>query len=179
MNTEINQSSAQKYEIGDMSDADKIAAFALASPGRQYIAKLAPRWSLLNTDALLPIGRTTDLSVEITFTSAAKSIYSPLNTAASTWIITDFELHVDYINSAMISNHFNANPFRISVTDYSQRLNSLLSATTGQVRWTSANTSLDKVYNILRDETTSQALNQQTKHVQQKTVIKLFNTIVL
>jgi len=90
MNTEVNISSSQKYQVGDMSSADQIAAFALAAPGRQYIAKLAPRGSLLNSDCLLPIGRCSELTIELTFATAAKSVYSPLNTTASTRIITRF-----------------------------------------------------------------------------------------
>lgn len=164
LNTEINESSASKYLVGDMSGADKIAAFALAAPGRGYISKLAPRHSLLNTDALLPIGRCSELQVELTFTTAAKSIYSPLNTTASTWIITGYELHLDYLKSARISAHFSSSPFKISVTDYSWRYNSLAAATVGQIRWVSANSSLDKVYNILRDESTCQSLNFQNKN---------------
>jgi len=77
--------------------------------------------------------------------------------------LCSFELHCDYILSNVLSQHFNSNPFRITVTDYSQRLNSLLSATTGQLRWGSAYTSLDSVYTILRDGTTSQALNTTGK----------------
>jgi hypothetical protein len=163
VNTEVNLSSAQKYTLGDLSGADKISAFALAAPGRQYIAKIAPRGSLMNCDALLPIGRCSDITIELTFATGAKSIYSPANHLAATWTITSFELHLDYIQSPTISAHFNSNPFRISCVDYSQRLNSLLSATTGQIRWSSANTSLDKVYTILRDGTTSQAINTQNK----------------
>ena len=164
INTEVNISTAFRTQVGDMTGPEKIAAFALAAPGRQYIAKLAPRDSYLNTKALLPIGRMSTITIELTFTSAAKSIYSPLNTLASTWIMTNFELHGDWIQSAKLSSYFSSHPFRITVTDYSQRLNSLLSATTGQIRISSANTSLDKVYTILRDDASSIALNVQNKN---------------
>lgn len=163
--TEVNESNQQKYQVGDMTGADKIAAFALAAPGRQYICKLSPRFSLLNTNALLPIGRMSELTVELTFNTAAKCIYSPANTLTSSFVISSFELHADYIWSQTISNHFNSNPFRITCTDYQWRINNLTAATNGaQVRLNSSNTSLDKVYNILRDGTTSQALNTQNKN---------------
>jgi hypothetical protein len=114
LNTEVNESTAQKYCAGDMSDADKIAAFALAAPGREYIVHLAPRGSLLNSKCLLPIGRTTDLRITITFASAAKSIYSPLGSVGSTWIGTAMELHLDYIKSQKISTLLTNSPFNVT-----------------------------------------------------------------
>lgn len=106
-----------------------------------------------------------------------KSIYSPLGTTGSTWILTNFELHCDYIQSNVYLPTLTPVLFSISVTDYSQRLNTLLSATTGQIRWGRAYSLLDKVYTILRDGTTSQDL--PTKLALQNQALKLCATMFL
>jgi len=164
LNTEVNTSVAQQYIVGDALLADKVTNFHLSAPGQQYICKLGPRGSILNCDALLPIGRLNEFTIELTFNTAALSIYSPAPDNNATWTITSLELHADYIESKTISQHFNANPFNLTVTDYSWRYANLAAVTIGQVRWASAYTSLDQIYCILRDPTASQLIATQNKN---------------
>jgi len=156
INNEVNTSDAQRYEVGDSTDANKKMWFALASPGRQYIVKLCPKGSLLNMDALLPVGNSSELSVEITFNTAALSVVS--SDSDATWVISRFEVHCDYVSSHVISQWFANNPLQISTTNYDYRYNSIVSTTQAQFRYSSALSSLDKLFVILRDGSTCSLL---------------------
>ena len=114
--TEINTSYVNKYLDGDASPAERRAWFSLGSPGRQYECKVAPEGSFFDSDTLIPVGRMSNLQLEITFNSFAKSIFST-DTAAS-WSIKNFELHCSYIQSATISQYFNTNLLRLTVKDF-------------------------------------------------------------
>ena len=159
INNEVNTSTAERYMVGDVSVADAKTAFLLPAPGQQYICKFFPRGSILNHKGLLPLDLANDFSVEMTMNTAALSIYSPLGTTTSSWLITGMELHADFITSKSISEHFrNTHSFNLTVTDYSYRYHLLNGVTIGQVRWPSASTSLDKIYVICRNPTTSQSI---------------------
>ena len=160
--TEINTSYVNKYLDGDASPAERRAWFSLGSPGRQYECKVAPKGSFLDSDTLIPVGRMSNLQLEITFNSFAKSIFST-DTAAS-WSIKNFELHCSYIQSATISQYFNTNPLRVTVQDYNWSQNSFLSATAAMLRVPSNVKSLNKMLVLLRNATTSQAITTLEKN---------------
>ncbi len=161
LNNSKDTSAANRYEVGDSTDEDKKAWFALASPGRQYIVKLCPRGSLLNMEALLPLANCSELSVEITFASAALSCVS--TSVNTSWNISKFELHCDYIESPVIAQYFANTPLQISTTNYDYRFNSIVSTTQAQFRFSSALSSLDKLFAIFRNGTTSQAITTAEK----------------
>lgn len=158
LNTEVNTSVAQSYCTGNVSATDAKTNFHLAAPGQQYVAKFMPRGSLLNHQGLLPLDLASDLTVEITMNTGPLSIYSPAPDNAATWLITGLTLHCDMITSKTISDHFKVHPFNITVTDYSYRYFNIAAETKSQVRWPSCSTSLDKIFVLCRDATTSQSI---------------------
>ena len=157
VNQDFNTNLCKNFVEGDDTIANRKTWFALGAPGRQYECNVAPRGSFLNSDILIPCSRMGQLQLELTFAPATKVLVSTADANAS-YVISSFELHMDYIQSNTIASYFNASPLRVSVTDYSWSGNSFLSAVNGLLRIPSNSKSLQKVLTILRDASSSQSL---------------------
>jgi len=154
--TDNSNSDLRDFVRGEGTVGERQAWYSLPN-GRQYETHLFPDKSFLNNDCLIPIGRMGQLQVEITFNSFQKSICALVDVTSS-WVISNFEIHCDYVQSNTISEYFNSNPFRVSVTDYQWTQNSFLSATNALLRIPSNSTSLAKILTILRDPVFSQGI---------------------
>jgi hypothetical protein len=145
--TSTNSNEYEKYLTGRESLAVRQAYPA----SREYIHSIAPEGSLLNTDALLPLAKLSDLHVEFWLETPQRALYS--SDAASDFNISDIEILCDYIRSPSINQWFASNPLSFHVTDYSHRYNVLLTSQ-AMCRFSSSHTSLNKILTILRPQST-------------------------
>ena len=110
---------------------------------KEYIINAGPAGSFLNCDCLLPTFRMSDIHIEYYLADGNLVINSP--DQASTFTISDIELHSNYLSSKSITNFFNANPnASFSVTDYSHRFFNV-NGQTSVLKISSANTSLNSI----------------------------------
>ena len=117
---------------------------------REYITPIAPKGSLLNSDALLPLSRLSDLHVEFWLETPERVMYLPSDSPGQpNFNISNIEILCDYIRSASISQYYQSNPLSFHVVDYSHRYNILLSQQ-ALCRFSSAHSSLNKILTIMR-----------------------------
>lgn len=116
---------------------------------REYVCTICPEGSILNTAALLPLARMSDLHIEIWLSSAAQALWSPANHTGATYNLKDVELLADYVRSKSVSAYFNSNAVRMTVQDVSHRFNNITSQQ-NLIRLSSAHTSLNKVLTVIR-----------------------------
>ena len=142
-----------KYEQYLRGHGDLAARTAWAASEREYIIPLGPRGSILNTGALLPLYRTSDLHIELWCSTADQCLYSPRADAAATFVLSDIELHANYLSSKSISSYFATRPVSFHVQDVSHRFNNCVGQTS-LLKFSSAHSSLTKIVTLLRDTTT-------------------------
>ena len=128
-------------KVGYSANADNQSA------GKEYIMAF-PRGTILNTDALLPLDRLSDMHIEIYLCTGKEALSNATGSDAS-FTLSDIELHASYLSSASISRYFSSNGVKFHVADVSHRFNNV-QAQTSLLKFSSAHSSLNKIVTILR-----------------------------
>ena len=151
MNSTATQNLYEKYLTGN-ADRTTRRAWAAGGAAREYVCTINPIGAILNTAALLPLSRLSDVHVEFWLSSSAQCLDSPLTHTGATYALSDIEILADYVRSRSISAYFNASPVRFHVQDFSHRFANVTSQQ-NLIRLSSAHTSLNKTITVLRDPT--------------------------
>ena len=125
---------------------------AWAASEREYIIPFQ-RGSILNTGALLPLYRMSDLHIELWCGDGSQVLHSPLGDPNCGFVMSNIELHANYLSSKSISSFFATRPVQFHITDVSHRFNNCVGQTS-LLKFSSAHTSLTKIITLLRDNTT-------------------------
>ena len=123
-----------------------------ASSEREYIIPFQ-RGSILNTNALLPLYRMSDLHIELWCGDGSQVLYSPLNDPNCGFQLSNIELHCNYLSSKSISSLFATRPVQFHITDVSHRFNNCVGQTS-LLKFSSAHSSLTKIITLLRSNMT-------------------------
>ena len=116
---------------------------------RDYITPIGPTGSLLNCDAVLPVGRFSDLHIEFTLERPDRCLRTNDSTAHVDYELANIELRCTYLKSSSLSQYYNQNGLSFHVLDYSHRLN-MINTSVGQCRFSSSHQSLNKIITLLR-----------------------------
>ena len=144
-------SSDNKYDRY-LSGREVTAARLLYPDSRDYITSIAPKGSLLNCEALLPLSKMSDLHVEFWLETPSRCLsLGILSPGEAKFNIQNVELLCDYIRSPSLSQWNANNPLSFHVTDYSHRLN-MINTSQSLCRFSSSHTSLNKIITILRSQ---------------------------
>ena len=158
--TSSNSASYENYLRG-REDSTARAAYP---NGREYICTLAPEKTLLNSDCCLPLSRCSDLIVEFSLNSPTLALAATTFDPACTFSISNIEILCNYLTSDSLSNYFNQNGLRLTLTDISYRYNVLMTQE-ALLRLSSSHTSLNHTVTLMRlqsDVTTGTGLNRLT-----------------
>ena len=163
-------SSDNKYDR-NLTGRELFTARSTYARSRDYITSIAPKGSLLNCEALLPLSKMSDLHVEFWLDTPNRCLYT--EGIEGTFNIQNVELLCDYIRSPSLSQWNANNPLSFHVTDYSHRLN-MINTSHSLCRFSSSHTSLNKIITILRtqDRTMGVALRDKlTQFVDGSTIV--------
>jgi hypothetical protein len=131
--------------------------------GSEYIVKISPKGSLLNSECCLPLSRMSNLIVEITLAPPEKCLVTESASSDASYTLSNLELLCSYLRSPSISQYLNSNRLSFHVTDFTTR-RSTIQNLDNLVRLPSAHTSLDSIVTVFRDETLlTGGLTQQLK----------------
>ena len=155
-------SSDNKYDRY-LTGRESAGARQLYPRNRDYITSIAPKGSLLNCEALLPLSKISDLHVEFWLDTPSRCLYA--GTEEAKYTIKNVELLCDYIRSPSLSQWYASNPLSFHVVDYSHRLN-MINTSQSLCRFSSSHTSLNKIITILRRQARTIGLQNTDKLTQ-------------
>jgi hypothetical protein len=118
---------------------------------REYIISFQ-RKSVLNTNALLPLFKLSDIHIELFNATGVEVLHSPLGDSGCSFTMSDLELHANYISSKSISSYYATHPVQFSVNEVSHRFNNC-TGMTSLLKFSSAHSSLNRIITLLRDST--------------------------
>jgi hypothetical protein len=143
------ESKMDRYLRGHGSVADRIGWSA--EPNREYMIKIGPENSILNSNHLLPLSSMSDFHIEFYSIDAPKILFNSSNSSVTDYVLNDIELHCTYLSSSSIRDHFVSNPPRFHVTDISHRFNNVNSKLS-LLRLPSSYTSLNSVLTFIHND---------------------------
>ena len=136
-----------RYLVGQQPLADRTNY----TNGREYIADICPKGTILNCEALLPLSQFGDLHYELWLERPERALYSPANDTSASFTISNIELLADYITSPSISAYFAQNGLKFSCVDISHRYNPMLSQES-LIRCSSSHQSVSAIVNLIRKQ---------------------------
>ena len=145
----VYESRYEKYLRGHGNLAERRA---WASGEREYIFHFN-RNSILNTSALLPLSKMSDLHIELFNADGKDVLHSPAGDVSCGFVMSDLELHCNYLSSKSISAYFQTRPLAFHVQEVSHRHNNVVGMTS-LLKFSSAHSSLAKIVTLLRSSDT-------------------------
>ena len=142
-------SGESKYDRFIRGHGDLTERRLWANTTREYIIPF-PRNSVLNCSALIPLWKCSDFHIELYNADGKNVLHSPLGDQTCGYVMTDLEMHANYLSSRSISNYFNVHPLQFHIQDTSHRYGNCVGQTS-LIKFSSAHSSLTRIITLLRN----------------------------
>jgi hypothetical protein len=141
----LTENKYEQYLRGQGTQADRRV---WSQNTREYIIPFQ-RGSILNCNALLPLFRMSDLHIELWNADGRDVLHSPLGDQTCSFVMSDMELHANYLSSKSISSYYATRPVQFTINDVSHRYNNVVGQT-ALLKFSSSHSSLNRIITLLR-----------------------------
>jgi len=150
IDTKNTHTKIDRVNRGHFLNAAESTAIAATYPRRVSFPFL--EGTFLNCSALIPVDKLMgQLTVELFLENPARILNSSGPSANANFNLGDIMINCSYLTSASLDGYFASSPLSFHVDDHSFRYQ-VVNQPRSQLRWPSANTSLNKITCLIRDD---------------------------